>query len=94
MKGNKWMDNPAFSGISDEKLEILTKIIEGAENKSPKEMITYFLKSTKEAAGKGIYFNNEETDLIVNVLKENMTPEEIKKLDTLRKMSQIMSKKF
>ena len=31
MSNNKWMDDPVLEGISNEKLEMLTKIIEGAK---------------------------------------------------------------
>ena len=44
MSNNKWMDDPVLEGISNEKLEMLTKIIEGAKGMEPKQMLTYFIQ--------------------------------------------------
>ena len=44
MSNNKWMDDPVLNGISNEKLEMLTKIIEGAKGMEPKQMLTYFMQ--------------------------------------------------
>lgn len=93
MSNNKWMEDPVLEGISPEKLKILTEIVENADGKEPNELIAYFLKSTSAAAKKGIYFNNDETELIVNVLKQGMNEEEIKRIETVRKLAKMMSKK-
>lgn len=93
MDNKEWMDNPILSGISPEKLSVLTNIIESADSKSPKELITYFVTETSKASKQGIYFNDDETNLIVDVLKQNMTEEEIKKIDTIRKLANMMAKK-
>lgn len=93
MANNKWMDDPVLEGISPEKLKILTEIVENADGKSAKELMTYFIQSTNAAAKEGIYFNNDETELIVNVLKQGMTDEEIKRIETLRRLANMMSKK-
>ena len=93
MSNNKWMDDPVLNGISNEKLEILTKIIEGAKGMEPKQMLTYFIQQANMAGQKGINFSNAETDLILNVLKENMSPEEIKRIDMIRQIVNSISKK-
>lgn len=93
MPNNKWMDDPVLDGISPEKLKILTQIVENADGKSARELLTYFIQSTNAAAKEGIYFNNDETELILNVLKQGMTEEEIKRIDTVRKLANMMAKK-
>lgn len=93
MSNNKWMEDPVLEGISPEKLKILTEIVENANGKEPKELMSYFLKSTSDAAKEGIYFNNDETELIVNVLKQGMNEEEIKRIETVRRLARMMSKK-
>lgn len=93
MANNKWMDDPVLEGISPKKLKILTEIVENSEGKTAKELMTYFIKSTNAAAKEGIYFNNDETELIVNVLKQGMNEEELKRIDTLRRLANMMSRK-
>ena len=42
MINNKWMENPILSDISTEKMEVLTKILNGAGDMDAKQMLTYF----------------------------------------------------
>ena len=74
MSNNKWMDDPVLNGISNEKLEMLTKIIEGAKGMEPKQMLTYFIQQ-------------------FNVLKEDMSPEEVKRIDMVKKIVEMVGKK-
>lgn len=93
MSNNKWMDDPLLNGISNEKLEALTKIIEGAKGMEPKQMFTYFIQQSNMAGKQGINFTNAETELILNVLKEDMSPEEIKRIDMVKQIMNSLSKK-
>lgn len=93
MIDNKWMENPVLAYISPEKMEILTNILGGAGDRDAKQMLTYFIKETNQASKNGINFTNEETDAILSVLKADMSPEEIKKIDMIRKMVANLSKR-
>ena len=93
MINNKWMDDPVLSGISNEKMEILTKILDSSNGMEPKQMLTYFIQESNKASKEGINFTDTETDAIVNVLKQDMSPAEIKKIDTIRKMANMIAKK-
>ena len=93
MSNNKWMDDPVLDGISKERLEVLTNIIEGAKGMEPKDMFTYFIKQSNMAGKQGINFTNAETELILNVLKEDMSPEEIKRVDMVKQIVNSLSKK-
>ena len=93
MSNNKWMDDPVLEGISNEKLEMLTKIIEGAKGMEPKQMLTYFIKETNQASKNGINFTDKETDAILEVLKADMSPEEIKRIDTIKRMVSMLGKR-
>lgn len=93
MKNNKWMDDPVLSGVSSEKLEILTRILDSADGMEPKQMLAYFISESNKASKNGINFTDAETDAILNVLKADMSPEDIKKIDTIRKMVNVISKR-
>lgn len=93
MINNKWMDDPVLSGISNEKMEILTKILDNSGGMEPKQMLTYFIQESNKASKNGINFTDAETDAILNVFKADMTPEEIKKIDMIKKMVSMISKK-
>lgn len=93
MINNKWMENPLLSDISTEKMEVLTKILNGAGDMDAKQMLTYFIKETNQASKNGINFTDKETDAILEVLKADMSPEEIKRIDTIKRMVSMLGKR-
>ena len=51
------------------------------------------MASMQKAGSQGISFDNSETDLILNVLKAKMSSKDIKKIETIRNLSKIISAK-
>lgn len=88
-----WKQDKRLDNISKEKLNALTNIISGSKNLPNNAIIPFFLKQTTEANSKGINFTDSETELIIDVLKTNMTPEQIKRIDMVKKMAIMLSKK-
>ena len=48
MSNNEWMNDPVLSGISNEKLKILTDIVENTGEMDAKQMIPYFIKASND----------------------------------------------
>lgn len=67
-----------------------------AQNNSPKETpqeMAESLKNASETAQKqGINFSSNEREMIVEVLKQNMSPQEQKKVDLLMQMLKNMKR--
>lgn len=93
IKEANWKKDPSLSGISAEKLNLLTEILSQSESLNANALIPFFLSAASNAGKKGISFSDDETDTILNVLKINMSPAEIQKIETIRKMSHMISKK-
>lgn len=93
MNNEEWMNDPVLSGISNEKLKILTDIVENTENMDAKQLIPHFLKASNEATKQGASFTDEETEAILNVLKARMTPKEQQRIETVKKLASMMAKK-
>ncbi|MCI9418220.1 MAG: hypothetical protein HFI82_12595 [Eubacterium sp.] len=76
-------NNANFANISPEKIDFLMKF--AAQNKSgnAKEMSNMVMGAVNTAKQEGIQFTPNETDLIIEILKQNMTPEEQRKADQL-----------
>lgn len=74
-------NNENFSNISPEKIDFLMKF--AAQNKSgnAKEMSNMIMGAVNNAKKEGIQFTPNETDLIIEILKQNMSPEERRKAD-------------
>ncbi len=93
MNNPEWMNNPALKDIDPTKLKLLTEMVEQAETKSKDELLPFFLAINSKAASQGITFNDAETDVILNVLKTKMSPQDIKKIETIRNITNMISKK-
>lgn len=93
MNNDNWMNDPVLSGISNEKLKILTDIVENTGEMDAKQMIPYFIKASNEATKQGASFTDDETNLILNVLKSKMSPKEQQRVETVRKLANMMVKK-
>ena len=90
MNENDWKNNPLLQSIAPEKLELLTELAEESKTKPSKEILPYFLALNAKAAKQGVTFTDAETELILGVLKERMTPEDLKKIETIRKLSRML----
>lgn len=92
-KYNELKNNPALKDISPEKLELLVKLVTMAETLKQNELMPFFISVTREANSKGLTFNDAETEIILNVLKKKMSPADIKKIDMIRNLTNMISRK-
>ncbi len=93
MNNYNWKQDARLKNIPPDKLNILTTIISKSEGMAAGELIPFFLNQTAQAHSKGIYFSDEETELIIDVLKTNMTPDQIKRIEMVKKLSTMISNK-
>lgn len=81
---NNWKQNPRLRMMSQEKLDYITAFADRI-SKLPKDQLTSaFMTMQLETSQSGIQFNDQETDLLVSVLTERMSPAEKKRMETLR----------
>lgn len=90
MDNNDWRNNPSLQGISPEKLALLTELMNQSAGKSPNELIPFFLAAANKAEASGSSFTDNETDLILEVLKADMSPEQRSRIDTIKKLSKMI----
>lgn len=88
-----WKNDPRLNQISPEKLNMLTNIVQNSKGLPNEALIPFFLNQTAAAGSKGINFSDAETELIIEVLKAGMTPEQIKQIDLVKKLSVMIANK-
>ena len=85
---DSWKNDPRLKAMDKEKMELLTRFAAQA-GQSKKEELPQTLMAIHLAAQKqGIRFNDKETSLLINILSAHMTPQEKKKIDLLKMISQ------
>lgn len=88
-----WKQDPKLKNMDVNKLNFLTSFAKKVETAPKDQIISSLLTMNMEAQKKGIRFSDQETDILVSILSSNMTPEDRKKLDTLKMLSKKLSSK-
>lgn len=77
------LNNPQLKNVSPEKLQFLMEMANKEKGVSTKDMVAALMATSSMAKNKGVGFNSSETDLIVEVLKQNMNENDKKKADMI-----------
>lgn len=87
-----WMDDMRISSIPKNKLDFLQKIFFESKNLTQKEQLPFFMALASRAKRENISFSQEEINLILEVIKEQATPEEVQKINQAVRMFQSKKK--
>lgn len=91
MARTNWADHPAIRKIDIRKLSILMALINQSEGKSFNEMIPAIIEANKNLTSMGLAFTNDEIQLIFDVLKSDISDEELAQFNKLRSLMNMPS---
>lgn len=80
---NDFWNNPLLKSMSPEKLQFLMNFASKDKPTEMKDMMPFLLNTMNTAKSKDIQFTDPETELLVSLLKQNMTEEEAAKADKI-----------
>lgn len=83
MNEQDFFSTPEFNQLHPVKQQIIREIVKNNHNASPEVMLPKILSINKELNKRNLNFTREETTLLVNIMKENMSPAERQKVDML-----------
>lgn len=83
-----FQNNPILENMAPEKLQFLMNFASSPKPTDMKEMMPFLLSTMNSAKSQNIQFTDPETELLINVLKQNMSPEEAKKADKIIQLMQ------
>lgn len=86
MDANNFLNQSAFSNLSGEKLRFLMEFMQQKKPENSREMFPFLMGFVNGAKKQGISFSSDETDFIIEHLKEHMTPQERQKTDMILRM--------
>ena len=79
-------NNPEFSSINPQKLELIDDFVQQNQGKKVQELIPQFIALKSKMVQKGLSFTPAESELMMNVLKQSMTPDEQKRVEQMHNM--------
>lgn len=86
MNEAKWMSDERIAHIDKDKISFLQKLVFEIDTLPQKEKMPFLMALASKAKSEHISFSNEEIQLLVEVVKDYSTPQEIQKMDKLLKM--------
>ena len=81
-----WASHPAVRKIDIRKLSVLMALINQSEGKSFSEMIPSIIEANNHLTAMGLAFTNDEIKLIFDVMKKDMSEEEMQQFNKLRSL--------
>jgi hypothetical protein len=81
-----WKKNPALCKMDPRKLEIMELLAKECHGKPLEYILPNLMAASSRLAEYNISFTNEETGIIIDALKENMSEQERQRLDMLRSL--------
>lgn len=77
------MNRDQLRNISPAKLRIILDLMENSKGKGPDALMPLLLQANQKMQQQGIQFTPEESRLMLNMLKQDMTPAEVKKIEMM-----------
>lgn len=78
------MNREQLRNISPAKLRIILDLMEASKGKGSDAIMPLFMQTNLKMQQQGLQFTPEESKLILDMLKEDMTPEEVRKVDMMQ----------
>ena len=86
MDQNFFSQNPAFQNISPEKLAFLMNFMNQEKPSSSRDMMTFLMTFTTKARRQSISFTTDETDFIIQHLKQNLSQADQQRVDQVLRL--------
>lgn len=83
MVNDIFQNNPLLQNMAPEKLQFLMNFASSQKPTDIKEMMPFLLGAMNSAKANNIQFTDPETELLITILKQNMSEEEAIKADKI-----------
>lgn len=80
------MNRDQLRSLSPAKLRILLDLMENSKGKGPEALMPLLLQANQKMQQQGIQFTPEESKLMLDLLKQDMTPAEVKKVEMMQSL--------
>lgn len=84
MDVTNWLDHPALKDMEPEKKKILLALISSTQGKPMTQSAPLILSAMDELKRKGLTFQYSEKELIFDILSQDLSPAEKKKVQTIK----------
>ena len=90
---NNWQNDPSLKNISADKIQYLMNMMSETNGKDKNSLMPFLMGLASSSEQSGMDFSDNETDMILQVLSQRMSPEERSKIDMIRNISRMIAMK-
>lgn len=83
MTQSSLFDTPEFQKLHPVKKQIIEELASTNQNLSPELMLTKVMSINKELSKRDLNFTKAESNLLIKIMKQNMSPSDRQKVDLL-----------
>lgn len=87
-----WTQDPALKGIDPAKLAMLQTFMTQGKQKSPMDLLPFLNQAAKTSQNKGLQFQPNEIETILEVLRQMKSPKEIAKMERMMSLLRMLTK--
>ncbi len=81
---NVWDNNPKLRDIDPLKLKIIMEIQKKSKNSSMEQLLPEIMKVNQELKRRNMSFSKQETEILLDVIEEGLSPEEKPRFNMLK----------
>lgn len=86
MNQKDFFSTPEFQKLHPVKKQIIQELVSNQETMSPETMLSKVMTINKELSKRNLNFSKEESSLLIQILKQSMSPSDQQKVDLLMGM--------
>lgn len=83
MNQKDFFSTPEFQKLHPVKKQIIQELASDRESMSPETMLSKVMTINKELSKRNLNFSKEESSLLIQILKQSMSPSDQQKVDLL-----------
>lgn len=83
MNQKDFFSTPEFQKLHPIKKQIIQELVSDRESMSPETMLSKVMTINKELSKRNLNFSKEESSLLIQILKQSMSPSDQQKVDLL-----------
>ncbi|MCI8514753.1 MAG: hypothetical protein HFI93_09060 [Lachnospiraceae bacterium] len=90
LETQSWNNDPSLRQMDPKKLSLLMDMAKNVNGQTPDTLMSFLMSLMAKSGEQGLNFTDAETDLILKVLRQHMSPEEQGRIDMIRQMVRMM----
>ena len=90
-QNTSWTEHPSLQNIDAAKLQMLISLAEQGKGKKQNELLPFLMAAAAQSKEHGMSFSQEETNIILGVLKQGKSPAEIQRIEQMAELIRRLS---